>query len=329
MIWSVSKGKMFTQCQRKWLYYEVIASSRSNDPLRKEAHLLKQLQSVSAWRGSIVDTIIHEKIYPRLRTNQLPDTNEIFTYADDLIERQLQFGKENGHRQDDISKTMMGDNYCAFYDLEYNGSLDDRSIQTAKKEVKDAIEALLDSSLLKEIAEGSEHVISQRPLIFKISDFQVTSTPDMVVFFEDKPPEIIDWKVHYFGNSDAWLQLGIYSLALSRVKPHRDFPDSFKNHKESPETFKLLEYQLLKNIQRNYSLKSDDILDLEDHIFRSASQMTKVLNGKKYDDLDLSVFKTALRPQICGRCQFKKLCWAEQEPKGPKPLQQTLLGVFK
>lgn len=319
---------MFNQCQRKWLYYEVIASATSNDPIRKEAHLLKQLQSVSAWRGSLVDTVIDEKISPQLRNNALPDKNEIISFADELFECQLQFGKENRYRNEGMSKSQVGNKYCAFRDIEYNGRLNENKIETAKVEVRKSLSVLLDSNLIQQIAENNEHILSQRSLRFSLEGVQVTSTPDMVVFFEKQPPLIIDWKVHSFGNSDAWLQLGIYSLTLSRVNPHKDFPESFNNHLNKPESFQLLEFQLLKNVQRKYSLNPEDILDIEDYIFRSSSQMEKLLNGKKVDELDFSIFKTARRPQMCGRCQFKKLCWAEQQEKSLGPIQQTLFGVF-
>ena len=161
-----------------------------------------------------------------------------------------------------------------------------------------------------------------------MDEHDITCTPDMVVFFEKQPPLIIDWKVHTFGNADAWLQLGIYSLALSRANPHRDFPETFKKFADRPDNFGLLEYQLLKNVQRKYSIKKEDILDIEDYIFRSSSQMKLLTNGKKYKELDFTIFKTARRPQICGRCQFKKLCWVKGSNQRLRPIQQTLLGVF-
>jgi hypothetical protein len=329
MIWSVSKGKMFNQCQRKWFYYEKIASATSNDPLRKEAHLLKQLQSISAWRGSLVDSVIAEKVLPSLRNHIVPGKDEIFSFADELIHKQLQFGCEVKHREEGLTKSSTGNTYCAFYDLEYNNGLNDDSLDTAKREIKKALSNLLDSNLIQKIAKENEYVISQRSLRFHLAGIPVTSTPDMVVFFLEQPPQIIDWKVHAFGNSDAWLQLGTYSLALSRVNPHKDFPESFKTYINKPESYKLLEYQLLKNVQRHYSLNHADILDIEDHIFLSASQMKNMLNEKKSNELDFSLFKTAYRPQICGRCQFKKLCGTQEAVGIPKPIQQTLFGVFK
>jgi len=330
MVWSVSKGKMFNQCQRKWLYYEIVASATSSDPIRKEAYYLKQAQSIAAWRGRIVDIVISDKIAPFLRNNQVPEKDQVFSFAENLIESQLEFGKEKRYRENGVTKSSAGNCFCAFYDIEYSNGLDNSSLESAKHEVKQALFNLLDSNFIQRIANENEYLISQRSLRFKLMDeHNITCTPDMIVFFEDQPPLIIDWKVHAFGNSDAWLQLGIYSLALSRAKPHKDFPESFRSYADRPDSFRLLEYQLLKNVQRNYSLKKEDVLDIEDHIFRSSSQMNLLIKGKKLEDLDFSVFKTTRRPQICSRCQFKKLCWDKVSDSRPKPMQQTLFGVFK
>lgn len=329
MVWSVSKGRVFNQCQRKWLYYEKVASATSKDPLRKEVHQLKQLQSVSAWRGSLVDTVIESTFVPKLRNNKVPERDEVFSFADDLIKKQLKFGRAEKHKEEGITKSRAGSDYCAFYDIEYNDGLQESPLQEAKQEIKTALSTLLDSDLIKNIAVENDYVISQRSMRFNLEGIPVTSTPDMVVFYEKRAPMIIDWKVHSFGNSDAWLQLGIYSLALSRINPHKDFPDAFKESKANPEKITLLEYQLLKNVQRKYSVNSDDILDIEDHIFRSANEMNNLLTGFQIDDIDFSLFKTAYRPSTCSRCQFTKFCWNQTSMNEPKPIQQTLFGVLK
>ena len=133
MVWSVSKGRVFNQCQRKWLYYEKVASATSNDPLRKEVYQLKQLQSVSAWRGSLVDTVIESTFIPKLRKNQVPERDEVFSFADNLIKKQLQFGRAEKHKEEGVTKSRSGSDYCAFYDIEYNNGLQENALQEAKQ----------------------------------------------------------------------------------------------------------------------------------------------------------------------------------------------------
>jgi len=330
MEWSFSKGKTFNKCQRKWYYYELFANSVAKDPARREAYILKQLQSVSAWRGRLVDLVIEEKVVPSLKSHIVPEFEEVFAYAKDLIQKQIEFGKMKCYRENGTRKNSVGSSYCAFYDVEYNSGLDEKAVELAVDEIKKALSNLIDSELILNIANENEYVVSQRTLKFNIAkNISVVCIPDMLVFYEKNPPLIIDWKVHFFGNTDAQLQLGIYSIALSKATPHKDFPKSFQeSYWGKPCESNMLEYQLLKNVQRRYSIDDSDILDIEDYIFRSSSQMVNLVNGKGLADLDLSIFKTPQNIDFCGKCQFKKLCWKHEPAPKPKPLQQTLMGVF-
>lgn len=326
MDWSIAKSKIFLQCQRKWYYYELAAHPKARDTTRKEVYHLKQLQSINAWRGSLVDTVIAKIVTPSIKARKLPSEKETIDFALRLMQTQISFGKEKKHRQPYITKTKAGDTYCAFYDLEYKGELDEESLKQAEKDITCALKNLLSSELIQDIANNNLHIISQRTLTFNpFEDIRVKCVPDLIVFFKEKAPLIIDWKVHTTGNTDAWLQLGIYALALSQVNPHKDFPN-FREQVENISNIGLIEYQLLSNKQRKYSVSSNDVLDIEDYIFKSSMQMKRLVDSKKFNDLDIRRFRSARSPAICERCQFKKLCWNAQSET--KPVQQLLFEVF-
>lgn len=323
MDWSIMKSKMFSRCQRKWYYYDLVAHPRAKDRTRREAYFLKQLRSIAAWKGSLVDTVIHNTVTPKIRSHILPDEKEVLDYASKLINAQISFGKGKRYRCSDITKSNAGDSFCAFYDLEYNGELEEEPLRNAEKDITSALRNLLSSKLILDIVKDNLYVISQRTLSFNpFQDVRVVCVPDMIVFFEDESPLIIDWKVHKTGNTDAWLQLGVYAMALSNVNPHKDFPTNFQEQVEDISKIRLIEFQLLKNKQRHYSVSNEDILDVEDYIFRSSMQMKRLVDGTKLEHLDINQFQSARSPTICGWCQFKKLCWKIT------PVQKLLLEVF-
>lgn len=309
MKWSFTKSRMFTKCPRKWYYSEIMASPTSRNPLRREAYLLKQLQSLHAWRGSLVDTVIEKLIIPRIKSKNLPSEDDAITFSMDLMNRQLEFGKEGKHRCRNTTKSSVGDEYCAFYDVEYNGELDEKTLHDAREDVMVSLRNLLHSDFLREIMKNSLYITAQRWINFQFENMNISCTPDLLVFFPDNPPLITDWKVQTFANADYWLQLGVYGVALSRTKPHKDFPESIETQLKDPTTFRLVEYQLLKNKQREYSISPEDVADIYDYIFRSCMEMNRLVNGKKYDRLNIDEFQTARSPEICERCKFKKLCW--------------------
>jgi len=309
MKWSFSTSKMFLHCPRKWYYSQIAASHAAKNPLRREAFLLKQLQSVYAWRGRLVDTVIEKVIVPGIKSKNLPSQDDAITFSINLMKKQLKFGKERKFRCNNATKSSVGETYCAFYDMEYNGGLDENSVLKAKEDVIVSLRNLLRSNLIREIMEKSSYIAAQRSLIFHFEETTISCTPDLLVFFPNESPLIIDWKVHAFARADYWLQLGIYAIALSRIEPHKDFPKGIKSQLEDPTTFRLIEYQLLKNEQREYSISLEDIADIEDYIFLSCTQMNNLLNGKKFKELDIEQFRTARFPETCCKCQFRKLCW--------------------
>jgi hypothetical protein len=311
MRWSISKSKIFSQCQRKWYFSEIAASHSKKDPYRREIFLLKQLKSIHAWRGDIVDKVIEKKIIPEILVKRIPPEDKVIEFASTLIEKQIEFGKAQKFREPDMTKSKAGDIYTAFYDIEYNGYLDEKKLQEAINEIRIALLNLLRSNLLKEIAEKGVHIIAQRPLSYNFDSVTVTCTPDLIVFFDHSVPAIIDWKVHAYASAEYWLQLGVYSYILSIMKPHRDFPPNFHSQLSNVKNFRLIEYQLLKNQIREYSLSEEDIADIEDYIFESISQMKRLINGKQFKDLDINQFQTAQSPHICAKCEFKKVCWED------------------
>jgi len=319
MKWSITKSKMFSQCQRKWYYSEIMASPKSKDPRRREAYLLKQLQSLHAWRGSIVDKVIERFIIPSIRAKRLPSEDQVDDYCTKLMENQIAFGKARMHQRANMTKSNGHDAYCAFFDLEYNGGLDEGKLNVAKEEARTALRNLMQADFLKGIMEKSSRIIAQRQLTFKMDKFTVSCTPDLIVFCHDAPPLIVDWKVHFFANADSWLQLGVYAVALSKTKPHIDFPDKAHCKLEDAGQIRMLEYQLLKNEQREYSISSEDQADICDYIFKSCIDIDGIVGERKYDALDVSQFQTARSPQLCERCQFKRICWK------PTPTAQRFL----
>lgn len=321
MKWSYSTSKIFAQCPRKWYYSEVVASPTAKNPLRREAYLLKQLQSLYAWRGSLVDRVIEKLVVPGINSKNLPSEDDVIAFSMDLMNRQLKFGKERKYRCRNTTKSNIGDEYCAFYDVEYNGGLDEKTLQEVKKDVIVSLKNLMRSEFLEEVKEKSLYVIAQRQINFQFENTNVSCTPDLLVFFSDNPPLIADWKVHTFASADYWLQLGIYAIVLSRTKPHKDFPKGIGSQLKDPTTFRLIEYQLLKNEQREHSISSEDIADIEDYIFFSCTQMNNLLNGEKFKETDIEQFQTAHSPEICSKCQFKKICWRKM------PVQRSLFEV--
>lgn len=58
MKWSYSGHRAMRTCQRQFSFAHIMASHNARDPERREAHILKQLQQLTAWQGSVVHRIL-------------------------------------------------------------------------------------------------------------------------------------------------------------------------------------------------------------------------------------------------------------------------------
>jgi hypothetical protein len=250
MIWSVSTGKMFERCQRQWFFKTQLASAKAKDETRRRAWRLSKLQSLSAWRGSLVDQVLGQEVLPAFGQGRSITVDQALVIAMARFDRQLAIGRAHRLHEDGFTPTALGDDFVAFYALEYGGVLDEAEVERARDEVKRAIQSFFSMEELVARLRAADRLITQRALSFTHADTTVHAVPDLIVFKESQPPAIVDWKVHVFGWRDAWLQLAVHAAALTRGTPHSDFPVT----EPFAETdIGLLEVQLLTSRRRTDS----------------------------------------------------------------------------
>lgn len=320
-MWSFSSGRLFEKCQRAWFYKNHVASGTSLNPLQREAYILSKLQSISAWRGRIVDEVISSRIVPALEKGWKLDKQGILQYARLLFDNQRSFAKGNSIRQEGMSQAKAGNNFAAFYVVEYGIGVNRDDLIRAWQEIKQALSNLLEMRELIEDLRQAERLISQRSLTFSVLDARARAVPDLIAFFDNQPPLIVDWKVHAFANRDYRLQLTAYALALVRSSPHQDFPAYLGQYE--PEDIRLVEAQLLTNVLRRYKLIPRDIDALENHIVDSFMEMKLAIGEETAKSLNAFDYPVTEFAGVCEQCAFRKLCW--EDPVWQESKQMTLL----
>lgn len=305
-MWSLSAAKTFKKCQRQWYYKNCLANWKAKDPLRRKAYLLSKLHSISSWRGSIVDSVISEVIVPILKAKQTPSLAVAQQKAIDLFDRQLRFARQHPLYQPGLSPSKIGSDFAVLHCMEYGGEIPDAEIKKAKEEIGQALVNLFTMSEIWSELKTSLYIVSQPPLSFSHTGETVRAIPDLIAFYANKPPLIIDWKVHFFGVYRAWMQLGIYALALSQGKPHKGFP-RFSQWEVTD--FRLWEVQLLTNNIRRYELDEMRIAQIDNFIAESISAMQLIVGDAKKATLDAMEFLTASSPEMCQFCNYQSICW--------------------
>lgn len=308
MRWSYSASRSFRQCQRQWYFKNIVASARAKEPFRRRAYLLSKLQSVSAWRGKIVDDVISKTIIPSLKRHESITLRAAKARARDLFDRQLAYALRHPISNSDVQVSAEGDDFAILHGMEYGAPPTEQEIQQAWHEVEQALTNLYAMEGVRAALKTAEYLIAQRALQYDLMDgITVLAYPDAIAFQSNKPPLIIDWKVHAFGQNDAWLQLAIYAIALSRSK-HSDFPTHFSHDSKD---ILLLEAQLLTESVREHHLGADQIEEAEEYIITSAYEIACLTEGKKYAELNAEDFQAAVHPESCQRCAFRAICWED------------------
>jgi PD-(D/E)XK nuclease superfamily protein len=288
MIWSVSTGKMFERCQRQWFFKTQLASAKAKDQTRRHAWRLSKLQSLSAWRGNLVDQVLSQEVLPAFRQGRSITADQTLSSAMVRFDRQLAIGRARRLHEGGFNPTAFGEDFVAFHALEYGGVLAEAEIERARDEVRRAIESFFSMEELIARLRTSDRLITQRALSFTHADTTVRAVPDLIVFKKAGPPAIVDWKVHAFGRHDAWLQLAVYAAALVRGTPHNDFPatGSFAETDVG-----LLEVQLLTGTLRRHRLTDEHIALADGHIARSLRKHASGYRRHEWEGFDVTTHR--------------------------------------
>lgn len=309
MVWSISTAKIFDRCQRQWFYKQHFANARSKDEARRKAYLLGKLQSISGWRGSVVDQVLSFNVIPALGRGEEISGAQALAMAMVRFDRQLAVARKHRIHEPGFKPSECGRDFAAFYCVEYGDGIDESEIEQARADVRTAIATFFSMERLVRRLRAAQRLVTQRRLIFAHTDMKVGAMPDVIVFPTDGAPAIVDWKVHTFGWQDAWLQLTIYAAALTRAESHADFPAAPSRYR--PADIGLLEVQLLTGMLRKHVVSDEDVKRADAYIARSVESMLLAVGdiADKASELSPSVFPAARYAAACETCPYRSLCW--------------------
>lgn len=311
MIWSVSSGKQFERCRRQWYYRNIVADAKvKKDPYRREVTILSKVKSIDALRGNVVDDVISRKLVYGIKNKFSLKKDYYIKEALKEFENQLAFAKSKKYRVDGFNFSD-DDEFAALLPFEFDEEIADSEISRAKNDIINAITLLLEQKELIEYLKSASTLVSQRSLTFKFNRFTVRGVPDLILFFENAAPHILDWKVHTFGVKAYDEQLVTYAIALDSVlqlKAHKDFPENAKDFRTTD--FRLTEWQLLQpaSPKRDYEITEESIENTTNKISSSILSIYMNSGHLKHDQLKPEMFSTTFYPNNCPSCPFKKIC---------------------
>lgn len=306
-MWTVSEAKVFRRCAKQWYYKKHFGSAlATKDPARREAFVLGTYQTVEQWRGQLVDNVIETVVVPALNQRLPLSLSGLLSDADAMFDRQLAFARANRVREPGFTKTKAGKQFAALLDVEERGEVAEEAVAAARADVRLALENLTKIPGLREDLRAARRVVAQQTFHFRLCGQPIGVIPDLVAFYHDRPPLIIDWKVHFFGLRDARTQLLIYAMGLARSGKGGGTADRGWTEEE----IRTSEIQLLTGVVRQFSLDANSVVEMENYILTSQRAMARATEGKELADVNPADLLGILSDDGCANCGFKPICWS-------------------
>jgi hypothetical protein len=293
-----------------WFYRQIVAHHAAKDPLRREAYLLGKLDTLWSWRGRLVDDLITHQVIPALAVGRDPDLPTLLAIARENYDAQLTFAQAHRLREAGMRPSQHPD-FTALREVEKGAFPSDADLAKAWDDIRTALTNLLAMKELSERLRGATLLLPQRALTYKRTlpdgkPVTVRAVPDLLAFFKDAPPLIVDWKVHTHAAADYREQLVGYASALISSNGQWGLPSLSRL---SATDVELIEAQLLANELRSYTLTDEDTKAVEAYRVESALSMQALLSEREKGNRNPYTVPTTTDLRTCESCNFKAPCW--------------------
>ncbi len=297
MRWSLSAYRMFKRCQRQYYFAHIAAHhSVKSDNIRREAYRLKQVKSLSAWKGSLIHQGINKFILPCLQQKEQINWEEAINKTIELAKRQFEFSKAQRLQKSWNFK----DGQCILLEHERGEEVPQSELDNIYAEISISFDNLASQKDLISYIQERDLYYSERIFSHNYDGAQVCVVPDLIFFCSYGYPTIIDWKVEQdYAPGHHKLQVALYAWVLWNKN---------KWGIKKLEDIELYEVQLLEGKVIKHSCNSESLKDLEDFMFQSIHEIRSLCGEHRYQEQNLEDYEFAKSPNTCLFCSFQRLC---------------------
>jgi len=238
---------------------------------------------------------------PYWRNRQPIQWNVVIKSAMALAERQFSFSRLRRFRDNGLSKSKAGDDYCALAAHERGETISPERFACIIGEVETALVNLSHMSDLLTYIEGRQAYFTELPISMEYNRAKINGRIDLMFFRGFGQPTVLDWKCYEsLAGSDAHLQTALYAWLLCR-HPKWNVP--------MPENVELIEARLGSEPSFvRHRFDAAKFVELEDRIFRSVEEIRALCGEGTYAAQDLADYSFAENPNSCSYCPFRRIC---------------------
>ena len=291
--WSLSRHDTFATCRRRY-YYSYYASQ--DDP---EIQRLKKLSALPMWAGSVV----HETIEGLLKSRDaMPSPEE-----QEALVRAAVHGQMLGDWRDSEAASLR----FRLFEHEYQVPVEAEDKKIVVGIVMRSLRNFFKSNVLRELfAVGRASWLTVEDLVsFHVGDVEVRLRMDVAYRDAEGRLVIVDWKTGRSEGRFNEIQVAAYALYAAEQGWVKDGGE--------------IRTELVYLAQRRAVRRSVDGRKLEHaraFIAKSASTMKSLLLDPVANLARLEDFAMIERPQVCRRCNFRRLCFPRPETAVAAPI---------
>ena len=297
MKWSISAHRCFRRCQRQYYFSNIMARHDADDERRRDAYILKQLQTLPAWRGRLFDKGIERFVIPAIENGKPVDFDRVTQQTMELAHRQFAFSKARKYRDPGTKKGAVGDEFCALFPHEYGLGVSPEELKMALRDIACCFENLRQQTEFVDYIRRRKWYGVQKTLSFNLDGVAVEGRPDLLFFRGEGQLTIVDWKTELSETSDNRPQLLVYALGATRGWPQARLGE-----------IEIYEANVMRNEIRRHHATEEDLLEIEDFIFSSICEIRSLIQGGKFADQNPEDYELANNPNTCQYCSFRSLC---------------------
>ena len=296
--WSASRHDTFASCKRRY-YYSYYGSL--DDP---EIHRLKKLSALPLWAGSVV----HDNIEAFLRANdRLPSRDDQEAFIRSVVHsgmlndwRASELGPPPAAGPEPGLETDRRQLPFRLFEHEYQIPVEQEDKRLAVNIVMRSLKHFFKSDTLQRALEvGRERFLALEDLVsFHVGEVEVFLRMDLAYRDHDGRVVIVDWKTGRNEGRFNEMQVAGYALYATE-RAWVGEPEQISTE---------LSYLVIpKTIRRSVNRKA--IENARSFILKSAGTMKALLVDPLHNLARLEDFPMIDRPQVCRRCNFRRLCF--------------------
>lgn len=295
--WSISAHNSFRRCQRQFFFKNIMAWHNAKDANRREAFVLSQLRGLEEWQGHLVHLALEKYFVPSLQNRDIISLEELTARTFALGRAQLEFSRRGDYKNGVVTKDAAGENFLGLREHEYGIEIAETEIERIFENIERCYDFLYSQEKFVNFLKEGAWYSSEPFLHLEVCAVPIVARLDLIVGYGNSKLCIIDWKIGASLTSDYSNQLRLYALAaINRWTKYKI------------EDVLLVEANLLQGKLYKHHVDEKALLEIEDFIYRSFSDMQVFTDQGKYADHNLDDYAYAKSPNSCKFCKFRRLC---------------------